>query len=229
MQVSIDGSSARAAASTLVSLVALFCGVAWGATKSVASRSVAATRRGVTVVEDASRRVLAKRNAVPLGRVSQTLRTALFGRRLDVSATVLLVAPVLALATHQWAATVGYTRIRGWVHGTWFGTNPQLVVFLGVGALLALAVLSAASNSGLLPTTLLVMGPVFGIAFARYGLTLRYYGAVGVPNAVEVGVVLAVAFGVPIACVGFVLGTVVRRMATALRGKRGGAPNVERA
>ncbi len=228
MQIAIDGSAAKSAASALFALVVASLAAAYGATKSVASRSVTAASRGVTAAGDASRRLLAKRSAVPFDRLSGTLRTALFGRRLDVSAVVLFVAPVLALATHYWASSVGYRQIRGWVHGTWFGTDPRLVVFLGVGALLALAALSAASNAGLLPTALLVTAPVFGVAFARYGLNLQYYGTVGIPNAVEVGVALAVAFGVPIACGGFVLGTVVRRTVNTLRGDRGATPNVER-
>lgn len=229
MQIAIDGSSVKSAASAVVAFVAAVIASAYGASKSLTSRSLVAASLGLSAAAAASRGMLAKRRAVPLERVSQTLRTALFGRRLDVSATVLLVAPVLALATHYWAAAVGYPRVRGWVHGTWFGTDPQLIVFLGVAALLALAVLSAASNSGLLPTTLLATAPVFGVAFARYGLTLEHYGTVGIPNAVEVGVVLAAAFGVPIACAGFVLGTVVRRMMAVLRGERGGAPSVDRA
>lgn len=228
MQIAIDGSAAKSAAGTLLAVTVSVLASASALSKSLVSRSIAAVRRGVSAAETASHRALGTRDAVPLGRVSQTLRTALFGRRLDVSATVLLVAPVLAFATHYSAAAVGYTRIRGWVHGTWFGTDPQLLVFLGVGALLALAVLSAASNSGLVPTTLLVTAPVFGVAFARYGLTLEHYGTVGIPNAVEVGVVLAVAFGVPIACAGFVLGTVLRRMVTTLRGERGATPAVDR-
>lgn len=159
--------------------------------------------------------------------VTGPAKRALFGRRLEVSATVLLIAPLLAVATNYWASLIGYMRIRNWVRGTWFGTDPQTAVFLAVGVLLALAAVSAALNSGLLPTALLVTAPVFGIAFTRYGQTLEYYGTVGIPNAVAVGCVLAVAFGVPIACTGFALGAIGRRTVSTLRGTSGDISGAE--
>jgi hypothetical protein len=153
------------------------------------------------------------------------VREALLGRRLEISLLAGLLSAPLALATTWWVgSTVGYPTLERWVRGTWHGTDPALVVFLGVAALLALATASAAVNSGLAPTTLLVAGPVFGAAVTRYGTEVTYeYGAtvVSLPDAVGVAALFAVAFGVPIALAGFVLGRALRRVAAVLVGGAG--------
>ncbi|ACV48925.1 MULTISPECIES: hypothetical protein [Halomicrobium] len=148
------------------------------------------------------------------------VRNGLFGRRLEVSLLAGLLSVPLALLTTWWVrSTMGYATLEAWVRGTWYGTDPALTVFLGVAALLVLATASAAVNSGLLPTTLLVAGPVFGVGVARYGTTLTYeYGAsvVSLPDAVGIAALFAIAFGVPIAVCGFVLGSALRRVTAVL-------------
>lgn len=163
--------------------------------------------------------------------VSGPLRVALVGRRTDVSLLVVLLAPALALAVTWWVgSTVGYETIVEWVRGTWFGTNPTLSVFAAAFALVVLGAISAAVNSGLLPTSLLVSAPVFGAAVTRYGTTVTYtWGTdvVSLPNAVGMATLLALSFGVPLGVAGFLLGRLSRRLVTVLRGQSGPAAPVK--
>ncbi|WP_155119401.1 hypothetical protein [Halomicrobium katesii] len=158
------------------------------------------------------------------------MRNGLFGRRLEVSLLAGLLSVPLALLTTWWVrSTMGYATLEAWVRGTWYGTDPALTVFLGVAALLVLATASAAVNSGLLPTTLLVAGPVFGVGVARYGTTLTYeYGAsvVSLPDAVGTAALFAIVFGVPIAVCGFVLGSALRRVTAVLADGSGPFPRL---
>ena len=162
-----------------------------------------------------------RRLAGPAARtLTGPVATAVFGRRTDVSASTLVVAPVLAVATEWWAATrLGWPTVREWVLGTWYGTEPHTAVFLWAAALLALAAASAAVNSGVLPTTLLVAGPLFGVAFTRYGTSAGAGDAVvSLPDAAVVGGAMALLFAVPLALAGFVVGVGVRRAARGLGG-----------
>lgn len=165
--------------------------------------------------------------------VAGPVRMFLFGRRTDVSILALLLAPVLALAATWWVgSTVGYETLVEWVRGTWFGTDPSLAVFAAAGALIVLGAVTAAVNSGLLPTVLLVSAPVFGAAVTRYGTTVTYtWGAevVSLPNAVGVAVLIALSFGVPLGVAGFVLGSLLRRIARIFRGQSGPASPVDNA
>lgn len=158
--------------------------------------------------------------------VTGPLRVALLGRRTDLSLLAVLSAPVLALGVSWWVgSTVGYETLVAWVRGTWFGTDPSLAVFAAAAALVLLAAVTAAANSGLLPTALLVSAPIFGAAATRYGTTVTYtWGAevVSLPNAVGTAVLLGVGFGLPIAVVGFLLGASVRRAGSTVRTKRAG-------
>jgi hypothetical protein len=89
------------------------------------------------------------------------------------------------------------------------GTNPSTLVFVAVAVLVALGAVSAAVNSGLVPTTLLVAAPVFGATVTRYGTEVRYSwgtGVVSLPDAVAVAAAVAAVFGVPLAVCGFLLG-----------------------
>lgn len=133
-----------------------------------------------------------------------------------MSLLAVLLTPVLAAATAWWVgSTFGYATLEAWVRGTWYGTNPSLVVFLGVAALVGLGAVSAARNSGLLPTTLLVSAPIFGAAVTRYGTDASYAwgtSVVSLPEAVGVALAFAVAFGVPIAVCGFLVGAALRRV-----------------
>jgi len=149
-------------------------------------------------------------------RVADPLGDVLFGRRLDLSLLVVLLAPVFALGSAWWVgSTVNYATLEGWVRGTWYGTDPVLAVFLAVAGLLALGTISAALNSGLVPTTVLVAAPIFGAAVTRYGTEVTYsWGTtvVSLPNAVGVATLFALAFGVPIAICSFLLGSALRRI-----------------
>ncbi|NHN41138.1 hypothetical protein G9C85_05745 [Halorubellus sp. JP-L1] len=158
------------------------------------------------------------RDAFPTTRV----RHGVFGRRTTVSVALIALAFALAVAAAQHvAATVGYGTVGSWVHGTWTGTNPEPLLFLGVAALLALATASAAGNSGLVPTVVLVAGPVYGVAFARYGTreTLSRYGpeVVSLPEAAAFAAFVAIAVAVPVAVLGFGLGSGVRHALAPLR------------
>ncbi|NHX37500.1 hypothetical protein G9C84_13710 [Halolamina sp. R1-12] len=163
--------------------------------------------------------------------VSGPLRVVLVGRRTDVSLLAVLLAPVLALAATWWVgSTVGYETLATWVRGTWFGTAPSLAVFVAAGALIVLGAISAAANSGVLPTSLLVSAPIFGAAVTRYGTTVTYtWGTevVSLPNAVGMAILLALGFGLPIAVTGFILGGLVRRIVTVFRGQSGPAAPVK--
>lgn len=144
-----------------------------------------------------------------LGRVTD----GLLGVRREISVVALLSAPLLALGTEWWVVTTSsYRRIKSMAVSTWTGTNPELFVFLGVAAIVAIATLFTVFNSGLIPATVLAMAPTFGIGFARYGFTAEYYGTVGIPDAIAIGLMIAVAVGLPIGVTGFVIGTVLRRL-----------------
>ncbi|WP_255150851.1 hypothetical protein [Halorarius halobius] len=165
--------------------------------------------------------------ADPVARLRGPLRVGLFGRRVDVSLLAALVAPVLALATAWWVgSTVGFGTVADWFVGTWTGRSPHLAVFLAAGALVALGAVSAAVNSGLVPTLLLVAGPLFGVGVTRYGRGATYYPTtevVSLPEAVLGGLAVAAAFGVPLAVAGFCLGVCGRRVTDVLRGDSGPA------
>jgi hypothetical protein len=166
-------------------------------------------------------------------RIAGPLRDVLVGRRLDVSLLVVLLAPVFALASAWWVgSTVDYATLEGWVRGTWYGTDPVLAVFLAVAGLLALGTISAALNSGLVPTTVLVAAPIFGMAVTRYGTGVTYnWGTtvVSLPDAVGVAGIFALAFGVPIAICGFLLGSGLRRITGVLVGGSGRSSRPEQA
>ena len=147
------------------------------------------------------------------------LRVVLLGKRRDVSLLTSLLSPVLALVAAWWvASTIGYDALTTMVRGTWFGTAPSLLVFLAVGGLLALGTISAGVNSGLLPTAILVSAPIFGASVTRYGTTITHtWGSqvVSLPNAVGVALLFAVAFGVPLAVAGFLIGRTLDRVVHA--------------
>jgi len=158
-------------------------------------------------------------------RVAAPLRVALFGRRLDVALLAVVLTPLLALAVAWWVgSTVEYATLEGWVRGTWDGTNPVPAVFFAVAALLVLGAISAAVGAGLVPTTLLVAGPIFGAAVTRYGTEVTYnWGTtvVSLPDAVGVAGLFALSFGAPIALCGFLLGRALRRITRVLVGGSG--------
>jgi len=170
-------------------------------------------------------RVAAVRSVAAERDVVGAVRVGLLGKRSDVSVVLTLLSPGLALLAAWWVeSTVGYETLPTWVRGTWFGTDPSPMIFLAVGGLLALGVISAGVNSGLLPTGLLVSAPIFGASVTRYGTTVTYtWGSqvVSLPNAVGMAIIFALGFGVPITISGFVLGRALRRVVRVLGGGAG--------
>ncbi|MFB6297969.1 MAG: hypothetical protein ABEH56_05575 [Salinirussus sp.] len=214
---------ARTGASVLRTAVAWLVSafVASIALLSQSARTVwRATRSTTTRLGDWSRRVAT-------GPVRRTLagpvRVGLLGRRADVSLLVVVLAPAVAVATAAWlGSSVGFETLERWIRGTWYGTDPHVGVFLGCAFLLGIGAVSAALNSGLLPTTLLVAAPVFGAAATRYGTAVTRGGdtiVVSLPDAAGVATLLAVAVGVPLAVCSFLLGIAVRHVVDALRGQ----------
>ncbi|WP_394340599.1 hypothetical protein [Natrinema ejinorense] len=165
------------------------------------------------------------------------------GRRRRTSVKAILSAPVLAVVTGPLVATtVGYSQIERWVLGNTYslrqlvlgplnGTGANAIALVGIGMLVAFA----AKNSGLVPTLILVMGPVFGIVLARYGTFIehfspsklhRWFGitdlhvaTVGPVETLGTSLFLAFVWGIPLGIIGFVLGTLGRRV-NGLLGRR---------
>jgi hypothetical protein len=136
-------------------------------------------------------------------------------RRAEVSLAVALSGLVLAVGAAWWVGDLGFETLLRWVEGTWAGTDPRAFVLAAAAALVALAAVSAGVNSGLVPTTMLVAGPVFGAAVTRYGTPVERgtgTAVVSLPEAVGVAALFAVAVGLPLAAVGFVLGVAARRV-----------------
>lgn len=143
------------------------------------------------------------------------VKTAVLGRREAVSVGTVLAAVGLATGIAWWvAATSGYLPIVEWTTETLRGTDPHPAVFAGAALLVGLGLLSAAVNAGLVPTTLLVMAPLFGLAVTRYAThyTDPVLGpqVVSLPEAVEFAGAVATVGGLPLAIVGFLLGVLVR-------------------
>lgn len=148
------------------------------------------------------------------------VRTLLVGRRAGVSVATTLLAAVVAPAVAWWVATTtGYPPIERWVAGTWNGTDPHAIVFAWVVVLVGIGALHAAANSGLVPTALLVMAPVFGLAVTRYGTryTDPFLGpqVVSLPEALAFATAVAVVGGLPLALAGFLVGEGLRRSVAA--------------
>jgi len=207
------GAAVLAALSSAVARVRRLLSWAW-------SLLAAGSARGRAVLDGPVRRALAG-----------PVRAALFGRRTEVSLVVALFAPLLAAAAAWVIGGIGFETLLDWAEGTWDGTDPSSFVLLSAAALVALAAVSAAVNSGLVPTTLLVAGPVFGAAITRYGTTVeRVYGThvVSLPEAVGVAALLALAVGVPLALAGFVLGAAARRVVRTLTDGPAGSVGPER-
>jgi hypothetical protein len=153
--------------------------------------------------------------AGPVGR-------ALLGRRaaasLGVAACGLALAPVVA----WWVGTgLGYPVVERWVVGTWTGTDPRTAVLVWFGLLAAAATLSGALNDGLVPTAVLVGGPLFGLAVTRYGTGAGT--VVSLPEAVGFAAAVAVAVGLALALAGLVVGAGLRRAVAAARADLGPA------
>jgi hypothetical protein len=147
--------------------------------------------------------------------IRDPLTRVLFGRRTALSVSLLGLGAALSLGTAvAVSATVGYRSLARWLVGTWTGTDPQSTIFVGAAVLVAVAAASAAANDGLVPTTLLVAGPLFGAAITRYGTVVSTYGGervVSLPDAVAVAAGVAAVGGLAVVAVGYPLGVACRR------------------
>lgn len=209
-------------ATVAVVFAALSSTIAWGRRLVARTRSLAAT--AAAGIRDALDGPVRRTLAGPV-------RTVLLGRRVEVSLAASLLAPVLAAGAALWVSGLGFGTLLEWAEGTWYGTDPSAFVLLAVAALVALGAVSAGVNSGLLPTTLLVAGPVFGAAVTRYGTTVERgtgTAVVSLPEAVGVAALFAVAVGLPLAAAGFVLGAAARRVVRVFTDGDGRSADSER-
>lgn len=225
MRGELDWSSARTALRMTRRRLATGSAVVYASARRLVDRAVAGVQSAVGLLRSTATSIGA--HAAEVSRADATKRLVrrvsrgLVGVRRDVSALTLVVAPLLALVTEQWVArSYGYRRIQSSAVGTWTGTDPHGAVFVAVALLIALAAGFTVVNSGLIPATVLVTGPLFGVGFARYGLA-EPYGTVGIPEATTSGVTVAVAFGVPLGLAGFLVGTALRRAIGHFDDRRG--------
>lgn len=175
-----------------------------------------------------------------------------FGTQRKSSVMAVVCAPVAAVVTGLLVnATYGYSRIEQlvigethslgqWVSGRWVDAGPHIIALVGIFLLITLAAAYSAKNSGLVPTTLVVMGPIFGIGLARYGMMIehfspsklhRLFGAtamhfetVGVAEALGTALFIALLWGIPIGLFGFTLGTIGRKINGSFGRRRSGNP-----
>ena len=126
-----------------------------------------------------------------------------------MSLLVALAAPVLAAVAAWWvlAAVGGPETLGNWITGTWSGTD--------------LVVAAGAASAGLVPTTVLVAGPVFGAPVTRYGTEAPRL--VSLPDAVVLAAAGAAVGGGLLGAVSFRLGAAVRRVVRVLTGSPGAA------
>jgi hypothetical protein len=170
-------------------------------------------------------RAAAARSVVWTRRVAAgPARTALLGRRADVSLLVALAAPVLAAVAAWWvlAAAGGLKTLGNRITGTWSGTDPAVVLAVAV----AFVVAAGAASAGLVPTTVLVAGPVFGALVTRYGTETPR--VVSLPDAVVPAAAGAAVGGGLLGAVSFCLGVAVRRVVRVLTGGPGAAGRAAR-
>jgi len=204
---------------SVTSTLGLVLGAVWTALQALFRSTTALLRRvaglvavGADSLRDLARRARAATDAPATRTAAGVVRSGLFGRRRDLTAAILVAAPVLALAS-AWGvgATVGFHSLYDWSVGTWYGTAPRIWVFVAVGALAALGIASAAANSGLVPTALLVAAPVFGAGLTSYGTAFGIYDTVSLPAAAQVGAAAALVVGLPLGACAFVVGVGLRR------------------
>ncbi|QCS44311.1 hypothetical protein FEJ81_10670 [Natrinema versiforme] len=120
--------------------------------------------------------------------------------------------------------TAGSDRVADAAVETWRGATLHYEVIGAACLLVGVAALSAALKAGFVPTFALVASVPFGVGLARYGteyavghMTL----IVSLPEAVADGTGAALVVGLPLAVLGFLVGTAVRRVAGSTRGNSG--------
>lgn len=225
--------SIRTAVTT--SLVLAAGALAWVASwvRSAVERLWRLVRTAAGLTRSATARAAARAQCVATGPARDLaagpVRTALLGRRTDVSLLVALTAPVTAVVAAWWVLTAvgGPETLGDWIVGTWSGTDPSVALAVAVTLVVAAGTASAALNSGLVPTTVLVAGPVFGALVTRYGTEAPRL--VSLPDAVVFAAAVAAVGGGLFGVVSFCLGAAVRRVVQVLTGGPGGAGRPERA
>jgi len=158
----------------------------------------------------------------PVARfVRGPLATLLCGRRAAVSVVLVGLAPVLAaLTAGVVTATTGYPPLERWLVETWTGTDPRAAVFVGGALLIGLAAASALVEGGLIPATVLVAAPLFGVAITRYGtvITTRFgEDVVSLPEALAFAFAVAAVGSVAAGVVGYGMGAGLRRAGRVVR------------
>lgn len=202
-------------------------------THSAVERLWRLVRTAAARMRSAAGQAVARARQVATGPVRDPavgpVRTALLGRRTEVSLLVSLTAPVLAAVAAWWVLTTvgGPETLGDWIAGTWSGTDPSVALAVAVTLVVAAGAASAAVNSGLVPTTVLVAGPVFGALVTRYGTEAPRL--VSLPDAVLFAAAAAAVGGGLLGVVSFCLGAAVRRVVRVLTGDSGPAERPERA
>jgi hypothetical protein len=182
-------------------------------------------RRLLGVARSGIHRLHTRAGTTLRGPVARTVRgpfaTLVVGRRTAVSVILTGLAPVLAaLTAGAIATTTGHPPLERWLVETWTGTDPHPVVFAGAAFLVGLAAASAAAKAGLVPTSVLVAAPVFGVAVTRYGTAVSTHAGervVSLPDAVAVATGVAVVGSVATVAVGYPLGAACRRAVRLVR------------
>lgn len=145
-----------------------------------------------------------------------TVRTLLLGRDTNVSMFIGLVA-LLGVGVSSWwiSSTIGADPLAEAAVDTWTGQSLDQTVLLATVALVTTGVVSAAINSGLVPTFLLVASPLFGAGLARYGTAQTVLGTTHVVSLNEAfldGAGAAIVIGSPLAAVALHLGVIIRHL-----------------
>ncbi len=214
--------SIRTAVAT--SLVLAAGALAWVASwvHSAVERLWKLLRTAAAMTRSATARAVVWARRVVTGRARDLaagpVRTALLGYRTDVSLLVALTAPVLAGVAAWWVLTTvgGPETLGDWATGTWSGADPSVPLAVAVTLVVAAGAASAAVNSGLVRTTVLVAGPVFGALVTRYGTEAPRL--VSLPDAIVFAAVAAAVGRGVLGVVSFCLGAAIRRVVRALTG-----------
>ncbi|RRJ31858.1 hypothetical protein [Halocatena pleomorpha] len=119
-----------------------------------------------------------------------------------------------------------YIQLWDWFAATFNGNHIHQIFVIGAVVLLLGATVSAYLNSGLLPTAVLVMGPIFGLFVNRIGTPVPVidphepglsYAPMTLLDAIVWGGESALFLGLPITILGFTAGAVFRWMLSPRR------------
>ncbi|WP_255681982.1 hypothetical protein [Natrinema sp. SYSU A 869] len=183
----------------------------------------------VSIARSGLRWVTTRLTALWSGRAGQSLRgpvrTVLVGRRPIASLSLVLLAAIFALATAVGVGmTAGSDRVANAAVETWSGAELHHEIVVAACLLVGVGALSAALNSGFVPTFALVASVPFGIGLARYGTEYTVGNMtliVSLPEAIADGTGAALVVGLPLAVLGYLVGASVRRVVGKDRGNSG--------